>query len=138
LRQLEGGRDNINGLEAYVGTYQGNMQGVGQVLVRAAHIVHERRVFIFAGLAPTGVYDRVERSIAQSLRSFEPLSREAAARIQPNRIDLYTVRQGDTWQSIARRSGEGNVPATTLAIMNNYDVNQQPRTGDRIKIVVAS
>jgi predicted Zn-dependent protease len=137
LRQVDGGRATINGLEAYVGTYQGTMQGVGEVIVRAAHIAHERRVFIFAGLAPGGVYDRVERSIAQSLRSFEPLSREEAARIQPNRIDLYTVRQGDTWQSIAKRSGEGNVPATTLAIMNNYDVNQEPRPGDRIKIVVS-
>jgi predicted Zn-dependent protease len=137
LRQVEGGRATINGLEAYVGTYQGNMEGIGQVIVRAAHIAHDRRVFIFAGLAPGGLYDRVERSIAQSLRSFEPLSAQEAAGIRPNRVDLYTVRAGDTWQSIAKRSGEGNVPPTTLAIMNHSDVNQQPRAGDRIKIVVA-
>jgi predicted Zn-dependent protease len=137
FRHIEGGRGEINGLQAYVGTYQGNVQGLGQVAVRAAHIVHERNVYVLAGLAAPNVYRQFDGAIVQSLRSFEPLSRQEAASIRPNRIDVYTVRSGDTWQSIAGRASEGNVKASTLAIMNHYPVNEQPRVGDRIKIVVA-
>jgi predicted Zn-dependent protease len=53
---------------------------------------------------------------------------------------VYTVAgiaPGDTWQSIAQHAGQGNVRATTLAIMNDHPVTQQPEAGRRIKIVVA-
>lgn len=136
FRQLNGERAEVNGLDAYVGTYQGQMQGLGTVVTLAAHIVHERNVYLFAGLAPANEFESVQRQFAQSIRSFRELSRQEAANIRPNRVDLYTVRQGDTWQSIAERLSRGAVKASTLAIMNNYEPNQPPRPGDRVKIVV--
>jgi predicted Zn-dependent protease len=63
------------------------------------------------------------------------LSAQEASAIRPNRVDLYTVRGNETWQSIAARAG-GTVKPSTLAIMNNYEPSQPPRSGDRIKIVV--
>jgi len=51
-------------------------------------------------------------------------------------VDVYTVRSGDTWQSIAQRLGDGTVKPATLAIMNNHEPSEQPRAGDRIKVVV--
>ena len=59
----------------------------------------------------------------------------AACALNPDRIDLYTARQGDTWASIAERGG-GLVKPATLAIMNDYEPNQAPRPGDRIRIVI--
>jgi predicted Zn-dependent protease len=137
LRHLEGNRRDINGLPAYVGTYQGSVEGIGDVIVRAAHIEHERRVFLLAGMAPRNAFNRFDSAITRSIGSFEPLSREEAARIRPNRIDVYTVRSGDTWDSIARRVSDGNIKPPTLAIMNHYPPTEQPRPGDRIKIVVS-
>ena len=64
-----------------------------------------------------------------------PLSQSEADAIRPKRLDFYTVREGDTWQSIAARGGS-LVRATQLAIMNNSAVNEQPKPGTRIKIVV--
>jgi predicted Zn-dependent protease len=64
------------------------------------------------------------------------LSASEAANVQPNRLDFYTVRAGDTWQGIAARGGN-LVKATDLAIMNHHAVNEQPAAGERIKIVVA-
>ena len=46
------------------------------------------------------------------------------------------MRDGETWQSIAQNAGESIIPPNTLAIMNGFPVNEQPRPGDRIKIVV--
>ena len=135
FRELNGERAKVNGLDAYVGMYEGQAQGVGTIVTLAAHIVHDRNVYLFAGLAPANQFEAVQRPMAQSIRSFRELSREEAENIRPNRVDLYTVRQGDTWQSIAERSG-GGIRPSTLAIMNNSEPNQQPRAGERIKIVV--
>jgi predicted Zn-dependent protease len=137
FQEVSGERGRVNGLDAYVGTYQGQMQGLGNVVTVAAHIVHDRNVYLFAGLAPPNEFRSAESQFVQSIRSFRELSREDAANIRPNRIDLYTVRQGDTWDAIARRMGEAaGIKPSTLAIMNNYEPSQPPRAGDRIKIVV--
>jgi predicted Zn-dependent protease len=136
FRQLEGNDTRINGLDAYVGTYQGNVEGLGNVVTVAAHIVHDRNVYVFAGLAPPDQFEATQRPFVSSIRSFRSLSESEAANIRPSRVQLYTVRSGDTWQSIAARAGDGAVKPATLAIMNNSDPSRQPRPGDRIKIVV--
>lgn len=64
------------------------------------------------------------------------MSRDEAGDIRPNGIAIHTVRQDQTWQSIAQGPGQGIVEASTLAVMNGFPVNEQPRAGDRIKIVV--
>lgn len=65
------------------------------------------------------------------------MSEQEAASIRPNRVDLYTVRPGDPWESLATKKGQAApIKPSTLAIMNNYEPNQQPKPGDRIKIVV--
>jgi predicted Zn-dependent protease len=136
FRQLDGSGTRINGLDAYVGTYQGSVEGLGNVVTVAAHIVHDRNVYVVAGLAPGNQFEAVEREFVSSIRSFRGLSEGEAANIRPNRVQLYTVRSGDTWQSIAGRAGDGAVKPATLAIMNNSDPSRQPRPGERIKIVV--
>jgi predicted Zn-dependent protease len=65
------------------------------------------------------------------------MTRAEAEGIRPNRIDLYTARHGDSWQSIAEHEGRGVVKASTLAIMNGHTVTDQPRPGERLKIVTA-
>jgi predicted Zn-dependent protease len=137
FRAVEGSRTTINGLDAFVGLYQGLIQDLGRVRIRAAHIVHERNVYFAAGVAPIDVFDRMDPAFWQSLRTFRPLSRAEAESIRPNRIGLYVARGGDTWQSIAEGAGRGLVKAATLAIMNGHAVTDQPRPGQRLKIVVA-
>lgn len=136
FKRVEGGATTLNGLEAHIGLYQGSIQGVGAVVMRAAHIVHGRQVYIFGGFAPPDEFGEVERSISEAIQTFRALSASEADDIRPNRLDFYTVRSGDTWQSIAARGG-ALVRATDLAIMNNSEISEQPRPGTRIKIVVA-
>jgi predicted Zn-dependent protease len=136
FRQLNGQPTEINGMDAYVGTYQGSLEGLGSVVTLAAHIVHDRHVYVFAGLAPPGDFQSVQRQFTSSIQSFRALSASEAASIKPSRVDLYTVRSGDSWPSISERAGRGTLKPSTLAIMNGYQPNQPPRPGDRIKIVV--
>lgn len=136
LQYVDGGQTDINGLPAFVGTFRGQMQQLGDVVLRSAWIQHNRQIYRFAGLAPTAAYRQVERAIAGSLASFEPLSAAEAERIRPNVIELYTVRNGDTWESIASGPGRKNVPAATLAVINGFSAEERPQAGDRLKIVV--
>lgn len=137
LRETAGGATTINGLEAYLGVYQGRLNEIGDVTMRAAHIREGRSVYLLAGFAPPALYQAQESGLSAAIRSFRTLSRGEAENIRPNRVALYTARAGDTWQSIAERRGARIVPAATLAIMNGHAVDEQPRAGERLKIVVA-
>ena len=136
FRPTSGGETTIHGLSAFVATYQGSLQGMGPVTLRGAHIMQDRSVYFLAGIAPVDGFSRAEPAFSRTIQSFRPLTRADAEAIRPNRIDLYTARAGDTWQSIAERAGKGVVKATTLAIMNGHAVGELPRPGERLKIVV--
>ena len=125
----------INGIQGYVGQYQGQAQDLGAVNVRAAHIPYNQQIYLVAGLAPQNAFAQADPAFLTSIRSFKALSAGEAENIRPNRVDLYVARAGDTWASIAQRSG-GVMKASTLAIMNNADPASTPQPGTRIKIVV--
>jgi predicted Zn-dependent protease len=135
FRAVDGGRTTINGLDAFVGVYQGEMQELGPVAMRVAHIQHGRDVYIVAGIVAPNAFQQADGAFSASIRSFRPLSAAEAEDIRPDRVDLYVVRAGDTWQSIAERSG-GAIRPATLAVMNKAAPNSQPQPGARIKIVV--
>jgi predicted Zn-dependent protease len=135
LQLVDGRRTEIDGLESFMGTYQGQLQNAGTVGILAAHILYNDRVFLLLGMAPANAFSAASDQFSRSIRTFRRISREEAASVRPNRVDLYVVRRGDTWQSIAERSG-GAVPASTLAIMNDSSVNDRPPVGNRVKIVV--
>ena len=127
----------IGGLQAVVGTYEGNASGIGKVMARGAHVVLGRSTFFIGGIASPDLFPRVSADFDRAIRSFRQLSQAEADAIEPNLIDLYTAREGDTWQSIAQRAGGGLVSANTLAIMNDHAIDEQPKPGTRLKIVVA-
>ena len=125
----------INGLDAYVGTYTQVVRGVGAMIARVAFIRSGSSVYLFGAFADADGYRLVERDVHESIHSFRRLSRDEADRIRPNRVAVYRVRDGDTWQRIAQRVGGEIVPAATLAIMNGFPANEQPLPGDVVKVV---
>jgi len=133
---VEGRLEQINGQAAHIGLYRGTAKGTGKVLMRAAHIAVGRQMYVLAGFAPEAEFTIVDREVLPSIQSFRGLSAAEASRVQPNRVDFYVVKPGDSWQSIAVRQGKNIVNAATLAIMNDREVNVQPTAGDRIKIVI--
>jgi len=136
LQFVEGGDTDVNGLRAFVGTFRGQMQQMGDVVLRSAWISHNNQVFRLAGLAPVQSYRQLQQIVDGSIRSFQPLSAGEAEKIRPNVIDLYTVRQGDSWESIASGPGRNIVPAATLAVINGFTPQERPQAGDRLKIVI--
>jgi len=136
FRSVRGERTTINGLDAFVGLYQGQIQDMGQVTARAAHIAYNGKVYVVAGLVQADAFQHADGAFLASIRSFRSMSAAEAENIRPNRVDLYVVRAGDSWQSIAERSG-GVISAATLAVMNKSTPGSTPQPGSRIKIVVS-
>jgi predicted Zn-dependent protease len=134
----------IGGMQAVVGTYEGNASGVGKVMARGAHVVlgpsttlRAGSIFFIGGIASPDIYPRVTADFDRAIQSFRQMSEDEADAVKPNLIDFYTAREGDSWQSIAQHAGKGLVSANTLAIMNDHTIDQQPKPGTRLKIVVA-
>jgi len=134
-QQVAGERTQINGLDAFVGTYEGTVSNTRTGL-RAAHVRSGDQVFVIAGLAPASEFSAARSTFDAAIGTFRSLSRQEADRIQPNRVRFYTVRGGDTWESISRSAGDNVVKAATLAIMNGRDPGVQPGVGERVRIVV--
>jgi predicted Zn-dependent protease len=135
FRMLTGGDELINGLDAFVGVYSGYLQDLGDVMMRAAHIRHGGATYLIGGFAPQTLFSQSQTVITNSFRSFAPLTEVEAEAIQPNRIDMYVVRPGDTWMSIAEQS-DHLIEAPSLAIMNGAEPDSTPRVGQRIRIVI--
>ncbi|MDE2905379.1 MAG: M48 family metalloprotease [Acidobacteriota bacterium] len=125
----------INGLDAYIGTYTQDVRGVGPMIARVAFIRSGSSVYLFGAFADADGFRLIERDAHDSIHSFRQISRDEAERIRPNRLTLYHVQDGDTWQRIAQRVGDEIASAATLAIMNGYPVNEQPLPGDVVKVV---
>ena len=133
--EVRGTTSEINGLDAYVGTYTRDVRGVGPMIARVAFIRSGSSVYLVGAFADAEGYRLIEREVHDSIHSFRRLSRGEADRIRPNRVTVYRVENGDTWQRIAQRVGAEIVPAATLAVMNGFPVNEQPLPGDVVKVV---
>ena len=136
LQFVEGSETRVNGLPAFVGTFRGQMQNMGDVVLRAAWIRHNNQVFRLAGLAGTNAYRQLQQAVDGTVQSFQPLSAGEAERIRPSVLELYTAKAGDTWESIAAGPGQTLVPAARLAVINGFSPQERPQAGDRLKVVI--
>ena len=136
VQLIDGGRTRINGLDAFVGTYEGIVQDT-RIGLRAAFVRAGQQTYVIAGLAPASQFNNAARAFENAIGTFRAIGADEADRIRENRVDFYTARAGDTWDSIARGPAGGRVKASTLAIMNGSSPSSSPRAGQRLRIVVA-
>ena len=133
---LRGDRTTVNGLQAFLGTYEATVQDGGIVRMQAAHVALDGRVIMLGGVTPRSDYSARRETFAMSIASFATIGREEAGRIRPNHLAFDTVREGETWESIAKRTG-ALIKPRSLAILNDVDPAAPPVAGRRIKVVVA-
>jgi predicted Zn-dependent protease len=69
------------------------------------------------------------------VRSVQRLSAQEAAAIKPRRVNLVTVKAGDTVQSLGRRMAYSDYPLERFLVLNALNERSVLKPGDRVKIV---
>ena len=135
LREISGSATRINGLEAYVGTYQGNVQQLGVIGIKGGFIIHGDKIYSLLGFCPAQEFKNAENFFTTTIYSFRELTLQEAEKIKPARIRLYVVQKGDTFETIASKTGESREEAKTLALMNGFNASDTPPVGKKIKVI---
>jgi predicted Zn-dependent protease len=77
----------------------------------------------------------IEKALAQTLASFHKLTASEAARLQPLRLDMVTVRPGDTQASLAARIQGTERKLELFRMLNGLGPEDLPVPGQTVKLV---
>lgn len=126
----------VNGMDAAMGTLRGNTQN-GPVELRLVAVrFSPNALYQFVSLAPAQIAGPMADALQRTVSSFHKLSAQEAASLRPLRIQVVTVRAGDTVQSLAARSAFPDNKLQRFLVLNGLQQNATLRPGQLIKLVV--
>jgi predicted Zn-dependent protease len=118
FKEISGVSKMINGLDAYVGTYEGRSRNLGFIMVRAGFFIVEDMVHYVIGFSRPEEFKTTLPFFDKTIRSFRHLSQAEATQIQPNRIRLHKVKSRETLTSIINELGVPADDVKTFALIN--------------------
>jgi predicted Zn-dependent protease len=125
-------RTTLNGMNVAYSQARVASGGSQLDVVVFAYEVSRDRAFHFVTIAPAGraaVFEPMYRSLRR-------ISASEAAAVRPRRLDIYTVRPGDTVQSVADRMAYANARLDRFLVLNGLDARAQLSPGQKVKLVV--
>lgn len=124
-------KTTINGLDVGYATAQASTQS-GQVDVTVyVYAFGPDTAYHIVTINPVGA--ATFQSLFQSVRR---LTAAEAAAIKPKRIDVVTVKSGDTVRSIAERMAYSDYKLERFMVLNGLGASDTVRPGQKVKIVV--
>ena len=125
-------RTTVNGIPAAYGTARVN-SGNGQVdLVVFAYEFGNDRAYHFQSITPAGR----SGTFNQMYQSMRRITSHEAAQVIPRRLDVVTVRSGDTVSSLASRMAYTTGQEARFRVLNGLSSNESLRAGQKVKVVV--
>lgn len=125
-------RTTVNGLPAVYGTARVN-SGNGQVdVVVFAYEFSNSQAFHFATISQAGQSD----VFTPMFNSMRRISQAEANRVVPRRIDVVTVRSGDTVSELASRMAYDRAREERFRVLNGLGSSDGLQAGQKVKIVV--
>lgn len=134
VERTEGARIQINGNDAYLGSYRVRGQN-GIAAVMAAFIAYGKNIYQMAGITDESRLTSFSRDFESSIRSFRTLTDSRILSVQPDRIKLYRARRGETLRSIAKVAQGSRITLEELALLNRLDPDQTLEPGTPVKTV---
>ena len=118
------------GQDFTVDVWQGQTQA-GMVGVETTQFRHGDHVAVFLFVSPN-VNSR-NSPLGAVLSNIE-VNRTRANSVEPPRMQIGTVRQGDTWNTLARRATGNSNDAEAVANINGFDLSTPPQAGMMVKL----
>ena len=126
-------RTQVNGIDAAYATAQANTQS-GQVDVTIfAYAFDSTHAYHFVIIAPAGSGLGPFSSLVQSVRR---MTAAEAAAVKPRKIQVLTVRSGDTVASLSARMAYSTLKTERFLTLNALPAGTALRAGQRVKIVI--
>jgi predicted Zn-dependent protease len=126
-------RTTINGLPVTYGAAQmSNSQGTRLDVTAVAYQFGPSTAYHFIIITPAG---QGVGALSGLVNSVARMSDTEAAAIKPRKVQLVTVRQGDTVQSLASRMAYSDYQLDRFLVLNGLAANASLPAGRRVKIV---
>lgn len=125
-------RTTVNGIPAVYGQARVN-NGNSQVDVTIfAYEFANDRAYHFAAITPAGR----SGTFNSMFRSMRRISTSEAAQVVPRRLDVVTVKRGDTISSLSRRMAYDSAQEQRFRVLNAMGRSDILRAGQKVKLVV--
>lgn len=134
LRNLE--KIRINGMDAV--TAQARVQNrQGEQDWRLTTIQYDgKTLYNFLFITRPEATGAQALGLKRTTYSFRKLSAEEAGQLRPKRLQIYTVRSGDTASKIAERFPFEDFKLERFATLNGLDPKKPLKAGQKVKIIV--
>jgi predicted Zn-dependent protease len=100
-------------------------------------VKHGNAVYRVIGYAPGARWSTNQAAVERTLASFQPLTDPAALNVQPQRMQLVRLDRRTTIAELARQR-PSPVPAATLALINQVELDTPLAAGQLVKWVTGS
>lgn len=132
LRVREPERTRINGVEAVIMPAMAQSSSGPVEVTVAAYAPNRGDAYHFVTLTPPGR----GAPFNQLFNSFRRLSDREAAGLKPRRLDIATVKPGDTAASLADRMAYRDLKLERFRMLNGLTPDQPVNPGARVKLVI--
>ncbi len=133
VKNLE--RVEIGGLPAATGTVDMRTSS-GNVTVRLVAIRGGKSFYRFQFTAPANRAGALDRQFQEIARSFRFLTERQARALQPLRLRVVPVRQGDSSAGLAARSALDAPKLERFRVLNGLRAGEEIAPGERVKTVL--
>jgi len=130
----QSGPITVNGLPAVMAVFDAQLQQ-GSLNGLAVALTYGNTTYVMLGLTVPQVAAQHGPAIESTLRSFRPLTDQAALGVQPARVQLVTLDQAMTGQQFAQRY-PSSVPVEQVYIINGIEAGTALPRGLVLKRVV--
>jgi predicted Zn-dependent protease len=127
-----GQETTINGNRAFIGVYLIPVEG-GRIPALTAFIEYRQKLYQIIGVAND--LNAFGERIQESMKSFDRVTEQRILSAQPDRLVIYTAKEGETLNAIAERLNNPRVDADELGILNRVAVTQPLTAGRLVKTV---
>ena len=127
----------VDGMEAVGGLAPVQVNGRRIEALLVAIRYDGDRVYRFVFADPRGGLDLQDvRLWDATVDSFRRLGAREAAEFRPHRIEVVTVRPGETVEDLARRMAVDELAREQFLVLNNLQPGEELEPGQRVKLVV--
>lgn len=107
----------------------------GVIRVMSYFIQKEKRVFVFHGLSPRGLFQKYEGVFDRNMRQFKELSDPKRIDVKPDRIRIRAAGASDTLENALRSLGVPNEKLKEMALLNGRHLNEVIPLNTMLKVV---